>query len=92
MPRVTVEGPWWLIILVLLWAIPWVIYRYGRDRERRQELATWASHNGFPFRPQRDNTFADAYPNFRCLWQGRHRWAFHIAEGPWKGFAVTAFD
>ena len=60
MPQFGVEGRWCLIILVLLWAIPWVIYRYGRERERRKQLAAWASQNGFSFYPRRDETSAHA--------------------------------
>lgn len=75
-----IDVQWGPLVLVLLGALIWALYHQHRERERRHELAG-ASHNGLSFQPKRDKTFADAYPNFPCLWQGRSRWAFNIAEG-----------
>lgn len=70
------------------------VYMLNRRRKesRRRELAGWAFSRNLNFIDANDGEMEDRYPNFKCLQQGKHRYAYNIIEGSIENRKICAFD
>lgn len=71
-----------------------IILSLAKDKKRREELATWASSQGFSyFEKSRETDFHQRYPGFDCLRQGdNNRYATNCIQGTLNGRNILAFD
>ena len=70
------------------------IYIWNRRRKesRRREMAGWAFSRNFSFSAANDGEMEDRYPSFKCLQQGKQRYAYNVIEGSVDDRKVCAFD
>ncbi|MCK5558540.1 MAG: hypothetical protein KAJ01_09180 [Candidatus Hydrogenedentes bacterium] len=81
-----------LIILFIALAVGLTILGAYQSAKRRKELTAWARSKGLRFTPSKDPGMDQRFPGFKCLRQGRNRYAYNIMEGDWSGRPTIAFD
>lgn len=81
-----------IFIIFIVIAIVAAIYGHKKEKERQAAIAAFASAKGLMFHPDKVRGFDQEYPEFDCLKQGSHRYAYNILAGRWKEFEVKIFD
>ncbi len=78
-----------LVILVIAGIIAFGIYAAAK---RRKELSDWARKHGLHFSPVKIYDMDSNYCEFKCLQQGRSRFAYNIITGQHHERELLAFD
>lgn len=81
-----------LIVLIVALIAAAVGFFFWLDYKRKQALPAWAAANGLTCVAGKDREFEHRFPEFKCLRQGRNRYARNIMDGEMSGRRVTAFD
>ncbi len=80
------------IFFVAIVIIGIYIWNRRRKESRKRELAGWAFSRNLSFSDDGDKGMEDRYPYFKCLQQGKHRYAYNIIEGSIDKRKLCAFD
>jgi hypothetical protein len=80
------------IFFVAIVIIGIYIWNRRRKESRRREMAGWAFSRNLSFSATNDGEMEDRYPSFKCLQQGKQRYAYNVIEGSVDNRKVCAFD
>ena len=84
--------PGWLFLVFVLVIAAVVGYRFYAAAQRRKELSAWAEAHALRFDRAKNHSMDSRLSEFRCLRQGRSRYAYNIMKGQWGDRPVLAFD
>ena len=80
------------IFFVAIIIIGTYIWSRRRKESRRREMAGWVFSHNLSFSAANDGEMKDRYPSFKCLQQGKQRYAYNVIEGSVDNRKVYAFD
>ena len=80
------------IFFIVIIAVGIYMLNRRRKESRKRELAGWAFSRNLNFIDANDEEMEDRYPHFKCLQQGKHRYAYNIIEGNIDNRMICAFD
>jgi hypothetical protein len=81
-----------VIVVIVIIAVLFIVYRFFASCKRRQELANWALSKGLFFIAGKDSSFDSQYPGFDCLQKGHDRYAYNIMSGALAGREFLGCD
>ncbi|MBS3820797.1 MAG: hypothetical protein KGY81_03440 [Phycisphaerae bacterium] len=81
-----------MILLFILIGAAIIAYGIYAAVKRRKEMHAWATRHGMRFRPGKDKSVDDRYPNFKCFHRGHSRYGKNFISGEYKGRGFLAFD
>jgi hypothetical protein len=80
------------IFLIVIIAIGGYMLNRRHRESRKRELAGWAFSRNLNFIDANDGEMQERYPHFKCLQQGKSRYAYNEIEGSIDNRKVCAFD